>query len=903
MNTSSRRWVLMFLLLGPCAAEPAAAQTYEVVHSFVIPGGTPKGALAVSPAGVLYGTQESGGAYRRGSIFSLTPDGSGSFTFLTLHSFTGPDGASPRSTLVFGADGNLYGSAPAGGGSGAGTIFRITPSGAFTRLHDFAEGGGRSPSELVLASDGAFYGTASEGGAHNEGTIFRIGADETFSTVHDFDDTVEGTAPLAGLLEADGHLWGTTSVAGTAGFGTVFRLDLPATVVTVHDFQGTDGATPVAAMIQALDGLLYGTTGAGGALNVGTVFRMDELGTLTTLKSLDFDSGYGPLAPLFQASDGKFYGTTSNGGPGGGKDDFPAGTVFRIDAAGTFERLYAFNAGLFGTPGIIPFGGLADGGDGFLYGTTTGRGFGSVYRISLAAVLSYPFFFDGVGDGEGLGSPIGPLTEANGAIYGAATSYGGLLFRLDGSVATIFHQFTGPDGSAPNAGLILGSDGDLYGTTQSGGDFFSGTAFRIDAAGTLETLHSFAGADGSVPEAGLIESPDGEFHGTTSHGGTMDFGTVFHMSNTGDVTTLHSFSSVLDDGAYPIAPLIHASDGSFFGTTNFGGGAGIGTIFELDTLGAVTTFHELAGSEGLYAEGPVLQASDDALYGVLASSEDGLGVIYRVDASGTLTTLHTFAVDASEGASPGSGLIQASDGLLYGTAPQGGLPNYGTVFRTDLLGNFAVVHAFVGSDGSLPDGGLLEASDGALYGATRTGGFGGAGVVYRLAIAAAPASVTGIDPASGRAAGGTPVASRASTSTVFRSSRSAARPRRLRRSATSHRSSPFPPRSRQERSTTSPWESPALPPDRRSRPPGSPTSTTCRRTTSSTRTSKRSFAPGSRRGAAAATIAATTPSGATRWRSSCSRPSMEAATFLPLARRSSRTSPARARLPTGSDSS
>ena len=345
-------------------------------------------------------------------------------------------------------------------------MFRITLSGAFTRLHDFADGGGTSPSELFLAPDGAFYGTASEGGAHDGGTIFRIGADEAFSTVHDFDGTVEGTAPLAGLVEADGHLWGTTSLGGSAGFGTVFRLDLPATVVTVHDFQGTDGSAPAAAMTRALDGL-YGTTRAGGALNAGTVFRMDELGTLTTLKSFDASSGDSPIAPLYQWSDGKFYGTTTSGGPGGGKDDFPAGTVFRIDAAGTFERLYAFNAGLFGTPGSSPFGGLADGGDGFLYGTSTGRGYGTVYRIDLAGTLSYPFVFVG----EGLGSPIGPLTEANGAIYGAASSDVGAFFRLDGSGATIFHQFTEPDGSGPNAELIPGSDGDLYGTTVSGGAF------------------------------------------------------------------------------------------------------------------------------------------------------------------------------------------------------------------------------------------------------------------------------------------------------------------------------------------------------------------------------------------------------------------------------------------------
>ncbi len=349
MNASPLRRVFMSLLLGLCVAGPAAAQDLRgrplLRHTGRQPDGRPGSLAGRSPV------RNAGDRWRLSARIDLLADARrlGRLpTLLTLHSFTGPDGASPHSTLIFGADGNLYGTTPKGGGTDSGTAFRITPSGAFTRLHDFADGGGKSPSELVLASDGAFYGTASEGGAHDGGTIFRIGTDEVFSTVHDFDGAVEGTAPLGGLLEADGHLWGTTSLGGTAGLGTVFRLDLPATVVTVHEFQGTDGATPAAALIRALDGLLYGTTRAGGALNAGTVSASDELGTLTTLKSFDASSGDTPVAPLFEASDGKFYGTTSSGGPGGGKDDFPAGTVFRIDTAGTFERLYAFNAGLLG---------------------------------------------------------------------------------------------------------------------------------------------------------------------------------------------------------------------------------------------------------------------------------------------------------------------------------------------------------------------------------------------------------------------------------------------------------------------------------------------------------------------------------------------------------------------------
>jgi uncharacterized repeat protein (TIGR03803 family) len=215
------------------------------------------------------------------------------------------------------------------------------------------------------------------------------------------------------------------------------------------------------------------------------------------------------------------------------------------------------------------------------------------------------------------------------------------------SNTTILYSFAGgsSDGAGPEAGLILGSDGNFYGTTEFGGASGDGTVFQITPSGTETVLYSFAGgsSDGEGPEAGLIQGSDGNFYGTTIGGGTNNDGTVFKLTPSGTETVLHFFAGG-DDGVGPRAGLIQGSDGNFYGTTYQGG-----------------------SSNGIYQGG-----------------SSNLGTVFQITPSGTETVLYPFAGGSSDGAYPTASLIQGSDGNLYGTTAQGGTSDHGTVFKLTL---------------------------------------------------------------------------------------------------------------------------------------------------------------------------------------------------------------------------
>src|SRR5208337_4440075 len=315
---------------------------------------------------------------------------------------------------------------------------------------------------------------------------------------------------------------------------------------TLVSFNGSDGAFPyLGSLVQDKDGNFYGTTEEGSAnAYYGTVFKVTREGTLTTLYSFCSQSGCpdgaNPWAGLVPGADGKFYGTTVYGGAYG------HGTVFEITREGTLTTLHSFDY----TDGTIPCAPLIRATDGNFYGTTWAGG-------------------------------------ANGYPYGYGT-----VFKIsrEGTLTTL-HSFDDTDGAFPWAGLVLGADGNFYGTTVSGGAYDDGTVFKISREGTLTTLHSFDITDGAKPYAPLIQATDGKFYGTTYYGGTDNDGTVFRITREGRLTTLHSFDGPPDDGANPCAPLIQATDGKFYGTTNKGGVVYLGTVFSL-TVGRDEWRHE-----------------------------------------------------------------------------------------------------------------------------------------------------------------------------------------------------------------------------------------------------------------------------------------------------------------------
>jgi uncharacterized repeat protein (TIGR03803 family) len=391
------------------------------------------------------------------------------------------------------------------------------PAPAFKTLHSFDGTDGAGPNGLVQATDGNFYGTAQGGGVNDLGTVFKITTRGTLTTLHSFQMS-DGYGPFAGLVQGtNGNLYGTTVFGGangacSGGCGTVFTMTPSGTLTTLYSFCSqancTDGADPHAVLVQGTRGNLYGTTVEGGTISsacpsgCGTVFKITPTGNLTTLYSFclqggNCTDGANPDSGLVQATDGKFYGTAQ----GGGVNDL--GTVFKITPSGKLTTLYSFcsQGGDNCTDGEDPVAALIQSTDGNFYGTTFSGGANCLSEGGCGTVFQI--------------TPSGTLTT----IYSFCSQGGDSC----------------TDGEYPN-GLVQGTDGNFYGTAQIGGaNFDSGTVFQITPTGTLTTLFNFCTKkdgcpDGFNPFAGLIQGTDGKFYGTTELGGANGRGTVFRLS-------------------------------------------------------------------------------------------------------------------------------------------------------------------------------------------------------------------------------------------------------------------------------------------------------------------------------------------------------------------------------------
>jgi uncharacterized repeat protein (TIGR03803 family) len=388
-----------------------------------------------------------------------------------------------------------------------------SPAQTFTTLVDFDDTDGFLPyAPLVQGLDGNFYGTTPIGGTLGSGNVFNISSGGTLNSIYSFCQLVDcedGEFPDTGLaLSANGVFYGTTSEGGVIHVGSIFKITPEGALTPLHLFTGPDGTGP-SALVQGPDGNFYGTTGGGGANSehcgggCGTVFQITPKGTLTTIYNFcslpSCADGSYPDAALIQGTDGNFYGTTVHGGTISSCDGVGCGTIFKITPSGQLTTLHRFT----GKDGYFPAAPLVLSA-GNLYGTTTeASGYGTAFSLSSAGKLTTLYQFCSQTN----------CTDGRGSVW-----------------------------------LTLGTDGNLYGTTSGGGSgsgctgdlYGCGTIFQLTPGGALTTLHNFCASgsctDGSVPLAGLVQGTDGVFYGTTEQGGILtcsDYpgcGTVFSLA-------------------------------------------------------------------------------------------------------------------------------------------------------------------------------------------------------------------------------------------------------------------------------------------------------------------------------------------------------------------------------------
>jgi uncharacterized repeat protein (TIGR03803 family) len=702
-------------------------------------GSNPNGGLVLSGT-TLYGTTYEGGASGSGTVFALQTDGSG---FTNLHDFDYTDGSGPQSSLAL-SGGVLFGTTEYGGTAQNGTVFSINTDGSgFTSLKSFSVAiyngltgytnwDGQDPIAGLIVSGNMLYGTAYQGGLFGCGTVFMLSMDGTvFSNLYNFTGIDDGRFPYGGLVASGNTLYGTTAQGGTNDDGTVFSMHMAGTGFTgLHDFDGSDGLNPYASMVLS-GSTLYGTTLQGGYYGSGTIFQINTDGSgFTNLQDLGYyDTGEYPYG--LTVSGGTLFGVADDGGTVG------RGAVFELNTDGSgFTAIDDFIQ----LEGANPYGGLTAGPGNKLYGTLSTGGTannGVVFEINQDG-SGFSQLYDFASEGADGSEPYSSLVSAGDTLYGTTYAGGssgeGEVFSVnaDGSGLTTIYSFQyGQPGVEPTSGLVL-SGNTLYGTTSGGGQLDGGTVFKVNTDGSgFAVLHSFAYTDdGAYPQSALVLSGD-MLYGTAVQGGFSDVGTVFAINVDGSgFTNLHSFS--YSDGGYPYGDLV-ASGNMLYGTTKEGTATGLGEVFAMSMDGSsFTNLHAFSGPDGSYPYAG-LALSGSMLYGTTeGGGSSGYGTIFGLNINGGgFTNIYNFT-GGNDGAYPYAGLV-VSGGTLYGATALGGAQTEGNVFQVQADGSgFSSLHAFTGGiDGANPYAALLL-SNGVLYGTASDGGAGQQGTVFQL---------------------------------------------------------------------------------------------------------------------------------------------------------------------------
>ena len=368
---------------------------------------------------------------------------------------------------------------------------------------------------------------------------------------------------------------------------------LLAQLTVLHSFgDGTvpnDGVTPIAGLIQAPDGNLYGTTiaqASGTTGLLGTIFRLTPGGAVTIIASFERRDVAAYVSLLFYQGH-RLIGVSQSGGIGAHKrhSQLGNGEIFRVGAnSGIIRTWHRFGDGTVPDDGLNPSGSLILGPDGSLYGTTFGGGsnsMGTAYKIDPVTKQVTVLHSFGNSDGSNPGPAL--LLAKDGNFYGITER--GTIFKMTPSGDfTILYSFPSTY-VGTGAPLIQDAAGNFYGTTHFSGSANLGTVFKMTPQYVVSILHSFGqGKDGSSPDAAVVFGPNGNLYGTTDYGGTANRGTIFELAPDGSsYSILHNFDdgSVSNDGIFPMAPVVVGSNNNLYGTTSEGGSVGSGVVFRI----------------------------------------------------------------------------------------------------------------------------------------------------------------------------------------------------------------------------------------------------------------------------------------------------------------------------------
>ncbi len=711
-------------------------------------------ALTATAQTTWWGMTSLGGTNNVGTIYTITEGN----TFTKRYDFSTIPGRSPKADVLKATNGLYYGTTEFGGTEDAGVLFSYNPAnGVYTVLQNFststsgATAIGNRPArglvELTVSSSQRIYGTCQLGGTSNKGTIWEWNITTSSFALRATFTGANGEEPFGGMVEGTtGVLFGTTSKGGANGTGSIYRFTPPSTLALRVSMAAAPlplllnatGRAPRAGMIKAQNGTLYGSCSGGGTNGVGTVFEFATAGTTVTAVSLDATTlGSVPFGEFVQFTNNILYGTCSSGGANN------IGSILRIDATtspATITKVYDFQTGVSGN---FCAGRLMKASNNLIYGTTNAGGVsngGVIYSFNPTGNVYTKVADLNTG---GFAGSFGGLTEdGSGVLVGLAldggTASSGALFRYTVGTNTFTElvSFSFSNGSRPRGRLVKASNGLFYGLTSNGGTNNKGVLFSFDPGTNTYTLrHTFGtGTGGDFPLGSLIEV-SGKLYGTCSEGGTSGQGTIFEYTLATN-TMVKKVDLVPNSGGVPKSGLFKASNGTLYLMTSIGGGVNNkGSILSY-TAGAttITPLFSFTTTTGSMPLGDLMQASNGLLYGTLsADGTAGAGTLFSFNPVGNAFT-KLLDMDVLLGGIPCGDLKQATNTQLYGMAREGGTNGGGVLFSWD-IDSLIYTQEYdldAATEGSFSESNLIQGTDGLLYGTCSAGGANSAGSIFRF---------------------------------------------------------------------------------------------------------------------------------------------------------------------------